>query len=70
MVTGGDVWNDLGAGIGWTSWLLMALGMFVFWGAVLMGLWAAFQIPRPTEGSYRGHAALSERRRSRHDVLV
>jgi hypothetical protein len=41
-------WNDLGASVGWTSWLLMALGMLAFWGAVVVGLWALFEIPWPT----------------------
>lgn len=43
------MWHDLSSAVGWTSWLLMALVMIVFWGVVSVGVWALLQISRRTD---------------------
>lgn len=47
------MWNDFGGCVGWTGWLVAALAMLVFWGAVIVGLWALFQIPWPADRRHR-----------------
>ena len=57
-------WNGgLGAGMGWSSWVLMGILMLVFWGLVIAGLVALFRAAPTTGGRpRRGPADQSQAR--------
>ncbi|CAN5873112.1 SHOCT domain-containing protein [soil metagenome] len=59
------MWSNggLGAGMGWSSWVLMGILMLVFWGLVIAGLVALFRTAPTTGGrSRRGAADQSQAR--------
>jgi putative membrane protein len=48
-------WSEnSGYGMGWVSWILMALAMIAFWGLVIAALLALFRPSRSTRSELRG----------------
>lgn len=48
-------WSEnSGYGMGWVSWILMALAMIAFWGLVIAALLALFRPRRSTRSELRG----------------
>lgn len=49
--------NGSGYGMGWVSWILMALAMIALWGVIIVGLLALFRPRRSDRSELRGTTA-------------